>query len=51
MRVKGQVIVGFAVQVKGLSAADSLKLQADGLGGRRRLGCGFFLPVRAGVMS
>lgn len=40
------VAVGYAVEVTGLSAADSLTLQAVGLGGRTRLGCGFFLPVR-----
>lgn len=50
VRVKGKVIVGYAVTVCGLSAADSLRLQAEGLGGRRRLGCGFFLPVRPGVV-
>ena len=49
VRVKGKAIIGYAVTVSGLSAADSLRLQAVGLGGRRRLGCGFFLPVRVGV--
>ncbi|MFO0796367.1 MAG: type I-MYXAN CRISPR-associated protein Cas6/Cmx6 [Gemmataceae bacterium] len=47
VRVKGKTIVGFALVVSGLSAADSLTLQAAGLGGRTRIGCGFFLPVRA----
>ena len=50
VRVRGKRMVGFAVTVAGLGAADSLKLQADGLGGRRRLGCGFFLPVRGGEL-
>ena len=49
VRVKGKAIVGYAVTVTGLTAADSLRLQAEGLGGRLRLGCGFFLPVRPGV--
>jgi len=46
VRVKGKRIVGFALQVEGLSAADSLKLQELGLGGRGRIGCGFFGPMR-----
>lgn len=46
VRVKGKAIVGYALTVSGLSAADSLTLQAMGLGGRTRMGCGFFLPVR-----
>ncbi len=46
VRVKTKRMVGYAVTVSGLSAADSLRLQAEGLGGRRRIGCGFFLPTR-----
>lgn len=49
VRVKGRALVGYAVVVSGLSAADSLKLQADGLGGRTRIGCGFFVPAREGM--
>ena len=30
----------------GLSADESIRLQERGLGGRTRLGCGFFLPAR-----
>jgi CRISPR-associated protein Cas6 len=46
VRVKGRAVVGYALVVSGLSAAHSLTLQAVGLGGRTRIGCGFFLPVR-----
>jgi CRISPR-associated protein Cas6 len=45
MRVKGKSIVGYSVRVSGLSDEDSLKLQEVGLGGRRRMGCGIFVPV------
>lgn len=48
VRIKSKRMVGYAVTASGLSAADSLRLQADGLGGRRRIGCGFFLPTRGG---
>lgn len=47
VRLKGRAVVGYAVIVTGLSAGDSVRLQERGLGGRTRLGCGFFLPVRA----
>jgi CRISPR-associated protein Cas6 len=46
LRVKDAVIVCFALRVRGLSSADSLRLQERGLGGRRRMGGGFFLPAR-----
>ncbi len=46
LHLKGRRVVGFAVAVDGLSAEDSLLLQERGLGGRRRMGCGFFLPYR-----
>jgi CRISPR-associated protein Cas6 len=45
VRVKGTVVVGFALRVEGLSDVASLRLQAAGLGGRTKLGCGFFLPA------
>jgi CRISPR-associated protein Cas6 len=43
--IHGKQIVGFAVRVDGLSSEDSLTLQARGLGGRRRFGCGAFVPA------
>jgi CRISPR-associated protein Cas6 len=48
IRVKGRAIVGYAMIVSGLSADESIRLQERGLGGRTRLGCGFFLPTREG---
>ncbi len=44
VRVKDQSIVGFQLLVSDLSPADSLKLQQEGLGGKRRMGCGLFEP-------
>jgi CRISPR-associated protein Cas6 len=46
VRVKGKAILGYALVVSGLSAEHSLRLQEFGLGGRTRIGCGFFLPAR-----
>ena len=45
INIKGKEIVGFALLVEGLSAVDSILLQEEGLGGRRKLGCGIFLPA------
>jgi CRISPR-associated protein Cas6 len=46
IRLKGQAIVGYALVVAGLTAEESIRLQERGLGGRTRMGCGFFLPAR-----
>ncbi len=43
VKIKGKVIVGFAVAVSRLDPRESLVLQAVGLGGRRRFGCGVFV--------
>ncbi|WPB79413.1 type I-MYXAN CRISPR-associated protein Cas6/Cmx6 [Archangium violaceum] len=44
--IAGSKVVGFALTVRGLTPEDSLRLQVQGLGGRRHLGCGLFLPTR-----
>jgi len=46
LRIKGRRVVGFALQVAGLTAEESVRLQEQGLGGRTRIGCGFFVPWR-----
>lgn len=46
LHIKDQTIVGYAVTISNLNEEDSLKLQIEGLGGRRRLGCGLFVPFR-----
>ena len=46
VRIKGKVIVGFGLQVRSLRAKDSESLLIHGLGGRRHMGCGIFVPVR-----
>ena len=45
VRVRDQRVVGFALRVTNLTAGESLKLQEEGLGGRRRMGCGLFVPI------
>ncbi len=46
LQIRDKQIVGFAVRVEDLSAEESLRLQETGLGGRRRFGCGVFVPDR-----
>jgi CRISPR-associated protein Cas6 len=43
VRIRDHEVVGYALDVEGLTSADSLLLQAIGIGGRRRFGCGLFL--------
>ncbi len=49
IKVKRYTVVGFSVEVSGLSDEDSLKLQQWGIGGKRHLGCGYFLPCQGGI--
>jgi CRISPR-associated endonuclease/helicase Cas3 len=46
MRVKDVEIVGYELVIAGLTADESLTLQIEGLGGKRHMGCGVFVPVR-----
>jgi CRISPR-associated protein Cas6 len=46
VRIKGKRVIGFAIRVTALTAEESVRLQEEGVGGRRRMGCGFFVPMR-----
>jgi CRISPR-associated protein Cas6 len=45
-RIKTKEIVGYELIVEGLTAIESLTLQERGLGGRRMMTCGVFVPVQ-----
>ena len=45
VRIQDKRVVGYALRVVGLTPEESLLLQERGLGGRRRFGCGVFVPV------
>lgn len=45
IKIQSYSVVGFGLHVWGLSEADSLRLQEVGIGGKRRMGCGVFLPA------
>jgi hypothetical protein len=46
LRVHDKIIVGFSTIIRGLTPEESVTLQEHGLGGRSKMGCGFFVPVR-----
>jgi CRISPR-associated protein Cas6 len=46
LRIKEKKVIGFALRVVGLRAPESIRLQEEGLGGRRRMGCGVFVPFK-----
>jgi CRISPR-associated protein Cas6 len=46
LRIRDKAIVGYALEVTNLTEGESITLQERGLGGRRRFGCGIFLPNR-----
>ena len=48
LRIKDRTVVGYSLIVEGLAADESIKLQEDGIGGRRLMGCGLFLPLHDG---
>jgi CRISPR-associated protein Cas6 len=44
VRIRDKEIVGFALAIWNLEPRDSVALQEKGIGGRRRFGCGLFVP-------
>lgn len=46
IRIRDKEVVGFAVGIEELTAEESLTVQEQGIGGRRRFGCGVFIPDR-----
>jgi CRISPR-associated protein Cas6 len=51
LRIRDKMIVGFALLVDELVADESIRLQERGLGGRRRFGCGMFVPAKTRNMN
>ena len=46
LRIRDKEVVGFALRVEDLTAEESIRLQEQGIGGRRRFGCGILFPDR-----
>mgnify|MGYP005838513755 CR=1 FL=1 len=49
IKIKPYSVVGFGLEVTGLNETDSIKLQEDGLGGKHRMGCGVFVPMKVSL--
>jgi CRISPR-associated protein Cas6 len=49
IKIKNYSVVGFGMEISGLSEEDSIKLQISGLGGKHRMGCGVFVPMKEAV--
>jgi len=45
-RRETDTVVGYSVIVANLLPEDSILLQANGIGGKRKMGCGYFVPYR-----
>lgn len=46
IKVQRFTVVGFTTDVSGLSDEDSIQLQQLPIGGKKHMGCGFFLPFK-----
>jgi CRISPR-associated protein Cas6 len=46
VRIKDKEVVGYELLLDGLTAEESITVQEHGLGGRRHMGCGIFVPFR-----
>ncbi|MDO5579545.1 MAG: type I-MYXAN CRISPR-associated protein Cas6/Cmx6 [Planctomycetia bacterium] len=46
LRIHNKDIVGYEVYLSNLTESESIRLQEKGLGGRRKMGCGIFLPCQ-----
>ncbi len=51
IRVHDKKVVGHELLVTELTAEESICLQEQGVGGRRKMGCGVFLPTDVGVIA
>ena len=47
MSAGGREVLAYGLALHGLSPADSVRVQGEGLGPHRRLGCGIFVPHKA----
>lgn len=51
IRIHNKAVVGFSLAAHRLSEEHSLKLQSNGVGGRRAMGCGVFIPITRGLVA
>jgi CRISPR-associated protein Cas6 len=51
IRIHGKEVVGYELIIEGLTADESIAIQTAGLGGRRHMGCGVFVPLLPKVIQ
>jgi len=51
IRIHGKEVVGYELVIEGLTADESIAIQTAGLGGRRHMGCGVFVPLLPKVIQ
>jgi CRISPR-associated protein Cas6 len=51
LNIHGKQIVGFSLAAHGLNDETSIRLQSHGIGGRRAMGCGIFVPIKEVLRS
>ena len=51
IRIRDKEVVGYEVIMEGLTAHESIAIQTIGIGGRRHMGCGVFVPLLPKVVK
>ena len=51
LTVRGRRVIGFSTRARGLGTEESIRLQIEGLGGKRAMGAGVFRPTRGAAAS
>lgn len=46
IEIKGKTLVGYGVKITDLNEQDAISLQEEGIGGKHKMGCGVFVPVK-----
>lgn len=46
IEIKGKTLIGYGVKISDLSKQDAISLQEQGIGGKHKMGCGVFTPVK-----
>lgn len=49
IKIASYTVSGFGLEISDLSDEDSMKLQIIGIGGKRKMGCGIFVPMRGAI--
>ncbi|MEC4987108.1 MAG: type I-MYXAN CRISPR-associated protein Cas6/Cmx6 [Oscillatoria sp. PMC 1068.18] len=51
IKIKGKTLVGYGVKISDLNEQDAISLQEKGIGGKHKMGCGVFVPMKKNVQT